>query len=256
MHQLLAASAALAVALAAAAPPSPSPFPLGTLQPFASPAPAGGLPNIERVRSLPPACVTMRDVVAPAFLAARRADARFVETRKHLPEYAEIADDLQHRTDIYRESALAKIDADATALLGDTVAISRALGDPRLAATVGDPQVQSERAELQRVYDAQKTRADLLEQFVIRQRVAIAKNGIDDDSALAGPGQPIAPPGAPYMPDPAQTPPPDMPLLNGTGISDKRAIGEWATGIASGIYRSENRAAKTFLEIASRCRGM
>ncbi len=257
MHPFLAASAALAVAAAAAAPPSPAPTPfsLGTLQPFASPGPAVVLPDIGRVRSVVPACVAMRDLVIPAFAAARRADARFVETRKRLPNYAEVADDPEHRTDVFRESALAKLDADATALLGETDKIGRALGDPRLSPASKDPQVAAERAELQRVYDAQRTRADLLEEFVTRQRVAIAKNGIDDNSAFGPRAQPSsAPLSAPYAPDPTQTAAPDMPPLNGIGLSDKRTIDDWAGGIASGIRRSENQAAKTFLSIATRCR--
>lgn len=254
MLQLLAVSAALTVALAAATPP-PAPFPLGTLQPFGSPPPAVTLPNIGRTRSAAPACVAMRDLVIPAFAAARRADARFVDTRKRLTNYAEVADDPEHRTDVFRESALAKLDADATALLGEAETISRALGDPRLPAYAKDPQVATERAELQRVYDAQRTRADLLEQFVTRQRVAIAKNGIDDDGAFASRSQANpAQLAAPYAPDPTQTAPPDMPALNGVGLSDKRVIDDWAGGIASGIRRSENQAAKAFLGIATRCR--
>ncbi len=252
MLQFLAASAALTVALAAA---TPAPFPLGTLQPFASPPPAVTLPTIGRTRSAAPACVAMRDLVIPAFAAARRADGRFVDTRKRLTNYAEVADDPEHRTDVFRESALARLDADATALLGEAETISRALGDPRLSASAKDPQVATERAELQRVYDAQRTRADLLEQFVTRQRVAIAKNGIDDNSAFSSrsQGNP-AKLDAPYAPDPTQTVPPDMPALNGIGLSDKRVIDDWAGGIASGIRRSENQAAKAFLGIATRCR--
>ncbi|MDB5092226.1 MAG: hypothetical protein JWO85_327, partial [Candidatus Eremiobacteraeota bacterium] len=212
-------------------------------------------PNIGRVRTLTPACASMRDLVIPSFAAARRADARFAETLKRLPMYAEVADDPEHRTDVFRESALAKLDSDATALLKETLVINRALGDPRLSKDSNDPAVLAERAELQRVYDAQSARANLLEEFVMRQRVAIAKNGIDDNHAFASRlnADTATPMAAPYAPDPTQTASPNMPPLNGNSMSDKRIMDEWARGISSGIRASENRAAKTFLSIAKSC---
>jgi hypothetical protein len=245
--------AVLAVALAAS--PSPAPFAIGTLEPFAGVTPGPPLPNIGRVHAATPGCVAMRYLVIPSFAAARRADARFGDTHKRLPDYAAIVDDPEHRTDVYRESALTRLDADATALLGDAVVISRALGDPRLSRYSKDSEVLAERAELQRLYDAQKTRADLLEQFVIRQRAAIAKNGIDDNSAFsAGRNSPSATDiGVPYAPDPTATSAPDMPMLNGTAASDRRSLDDWATGIASDVHASEDHAAKTFLAIAGRC---
>jgi hypothetical protein len=252
---LVASFAAVTVAVAAAASPTPSPFPIGTFDPHPSQTAAPEFPNIGRVRTLTPACASMRDLVIPSFAAARRADARFVETRKRLPMYAELVDDPEHRTDVLRESALSRLDSDATALLKEALVINRALGDPRLSKTSNDPAVLAERAELERVYNAQSARANLLEEFVIRQRSAIAKNGLGDNSAFASRLSHDNAPSisAPEAPDPTHTAPPNMPKLNGNSLSDKQNVDDWARDISSGIRESENRAAKTFLPIARGC---
>jgi hypothetical protein len=247
---LVASFATVSVALAAAASPTASPFPIGTFDPHPSQTAAPGFPNIGRVRSVAPACASMRDLVIPSLAAAQRADARFVETRKRLPMYADVVDDPEHRAGVLREFALSKLDADATALLKEALVINRALGDPRLSKTSNDPGVLAERAELERVYDAQMVRASLLEEFVIRQHAAIAKNGIDDSV----PSRDLTPPSAaPYAPDPTQTAPPNMPAFNGNSLSDKQHVDDWARDISGGIRDSENRAAKAFLPIAKSC---
>jgi hypothetical protein len=252
---LVASFAAVSVAVAAAASPTASPFAIGTFDPHPTQTAAPEFPNIGRVRTLSPACASMRDLVIPSFAAARRADARFVETRKRLPMYAELVDDPEHRTDVLRESALSRLDSDATALLKEALVINRALGDPRLSNTSNDPAVLAERAELERVYRAQSARANLLEEFVIRQRTAIAKNGLGDNSAFSSRINQTNTPSiaAPYAPDPTQTAPPNMPPLNGNSLSDKQNVDDWARDISSGIRESENRAAKTFLPIARGC---
>jgi hypothetical protein len=137
-ESLVASFAAVTFAVAAAASPTASPFPLGTFDPRPQ-TPAPAFPNIGRVRSLAPACASMRDLVIPSLAAAQRADARFVETRKRLPMYADVVDDPEHRTGVAREFALSKLDADATALLKEALVINRALGDPRLSKTSNDP---------------------------------------------------------------------------------------------------------------------
>ena len=102
------------------------------------------LPEIGRVRSTAPACAALRDLIVPSFSAAQRADNRFVQTRLRLPQYAEIAADKEHHNDVFRTSALARLDADATALLTETQWLDKALRDPRLKDTT-DPQVVAER---------------------------------------------------------------------------------------------------------------
>lgn len=248
---VLGASLALAIALAAA--PTPTPFPIGTLVPFGSsgetPPP---LPNIGRVRSAMPACSAMRDLVIPSFAAARRSDVRFEATRKQLPNYAELISDPLHREGIYRESALARIDNDATKLLEEALVISKALGDARFA-NKSDPDVVAEKRALQQLYETVQTRANTLNEFVMRQRVAIAKNGIDTGTSAYGGGRgPTVPPtGAPM---PVLTAPPGMPLLQGNNLSDKQAMNQWSGDMSAAVRYSENEAARTFLPIAQKCR--
>jgi len=257
MPHVLATTAALAIAFAAG--PQPTPFPLGTLQPFGTetPVPAPTLPEIGRVRAARPACTAMRDLIIPSFAAARRADVRFAQTRARLPQYVEFAADPEHRTDVFRESALSRLDADATAILQETLVLNRALGDPRFKDNT-DPQVDAERAQLQQLYNTQQARANQLQQFVMRQRNAIAKNGMEDPGAFrgrnGGPTTLIDNARVP-APMPALTAPPGMPLLSGRiPMADKAAINDWSGSMAAAVRASENQAARTFLPIAQSCR--
>lgn len=256
MSHVLAAVAALAVAFAASPSPAPTPFAIGTFQPFGTgpaPAPAANLPEIGRVRAATPACAAMRDLVIPSFAAARRADARFAQTQARLPQYVEYADDALHQADIYRESALAKLSDDATTILNETLVLNRALGDARFK-NPSDPQIRAQRDQLQQLYNTQQQRANQLQEFVMREQVAIAKNGgIGDSHALDGRTGPVTPQTA--APMPRLTAPPGMPVLNGKiAIGDKNAINDWSGSMAKAVRASENQAAQTFLPIAHSCR--
>ena len=127
-HALSPAAFALVLALAATAaaqaPPTPAPAPEGS-----------PLPEIGRVRATAPACAAMRDLIMPSFAAARRADARFEQTRVHLPQYVEIVADKEHKSDVFRSSMLARLDAEASQILSETLVINKALGDPRMKDT-------------------------------------------------------------------------------------------------------------------------
>ena len=268
MLKVLAASiAAGAVALAAAgaaaqtAPkPNATPFPLGTLQPFGSAtpgAPAPSLPNIGRTRSVTPACAAMRDLIVPSFAAALRADKRFTETRKRLPNYADIVDDPEHAHDAFRQQVLQKLDSDASNLLQEAKVLNDALGDARLSADIKDPQVVAERRALQQLYDAQMTRANLLNEFVIREHVASARDGMEDNGAFRARGaapQTISQLRTPTNPIPAMTAPPGMPLRNGIALADKNTMADWGASLQTFVRTNENQAAKTFLPIANSCR--
>jgi hypothetical protein len=247
--QVFVSSVVLAATIVVAAVPSPAPtpFPIGTLVPFgSSPAPLTTLPNIGHVRSATPACAAMHDLIIPSFAAARIADARFAQTQVRLPQYADLVDDPLHRADIYRESALNKLDQDADVLLNQALVLNRALGDPRLSEKSTDPEVVAERKALQQLYDAEKTRANLLTEFVTRQRVAIAKAGID--TSTKDYSKPQAAP-----PIPVLTAPPGMPLLVGFNLSDKNQINKWGADLTANVAYNENQAAKTFLPIARAC---
>lgn len=244
----------LAIVVAANPSPAPTPFPIGTLVPFGTtPEPLSTLPSIGRVRSALPACAAMHDLIIPSFAAARIADARFAQTQVRLPQYADLVDDPLHRADIYRESALNKLDQDADALLNQALVLNRALGDPRLSAKSTDPDVIAERKALEQLYEAEKTRANLLTEFVTRQRVAIAKAGIDTSTnAFAKPNSQSTPTLQP-QPLPILTAPPGMPLLVGMNMSDKNQISKWGADLTANVAYNENQAAKTFLPIARAC---
>ena len=257
--QLFAASIALMMALVATPAPdrapvtNPTPFPIGSLEPFGStPAPLTNLPNIGHVRSTTAACAAMRDLIIPSFTAARKADVRFAQTQVRLPQYADLVDDELKREPIYRETALARLDADAMELLDQSLVLNRALGDPRLSPKSTDPDVVAEREALQRLYDAQKNRADLLNEFVMRERAAIAMTGIDTSTKdfAKTPTQQTAPP----IPIPNLTAPPGMPLFTGSDLGDKNNVREWGNNMTAHVRYNENLAAKTFLPIAQRCR--
>jgi hypothetical protein len=257
MPHALAITTALAIAFAAAPTPKPEPFPLGTLQPFGTetPAPVQNLPEIGRVRANSPVCAAMRDLIIPSFAAARRADARFSETRVRLPKYIAIADDPEHRTDVYRESALSKIDADATKILNETLVLNKALGDPRFKDPT-DPQVIAAKNQLQQLYATQQARANQLQEFVMRQRNEIAKNGIGDNHAFASRNQPMRTADtATLTPPPSLKAPPGMPLINGKiAMADQASLNEWSGNMAAAVRKSENMAAQAFLPIAQSCR--
>lgn len=257
------AVAAAAVAISAAgavAQPAPqaaaTPFAIGTFQPMAAPgAPfSSPLPNIGRTRALNRACAAMRDLIVPSFEAALRADKRFAETRKRLPNYADISNDPSHQDDGFRQMVLSKLDSDVTTLFQESLVLNKALGDPRLAASVDDPQVIAERRSLQLLYEAQQTRANLLNEFVIREHVATAKNGIDDSTAFAPRNSTRGMVSPPPIPVPMLTTHPGMPLRSLNPMADRNALQDWGTSIATFVRVNENQAAKTFFTIAQGCR--
>jgi len=251
--QLLAPALALALATIPAPNPTPTPFAIGTFSPSATPGPiAVPIPEIGRVRSATPGCAVMRELVIPSFAAARRGDAIFAGTRKRLPAYAELLSDPQHREGVFRESGLDKLGQDVANLFRETLVINRALGDPRLSAKSTDPQVLAERAQLQQLYAMQQTRASLLNQFVLREQVAIARGQLAGSDAF-GSRNPVTTGYSP-APLPDMTAPPGMPLFSGNQLADKRIATDWGSEIASAIRSSENAAAKTFLAIANACR--
>ena len=265
MHVL--AASALVVALAAASE-QPKPLAAQTPAPSASGAPLA-LPEIGRVRSATPACAAMRDLIIPSFAAARRADARFVETKKSLPRYAEIADDKETTYSIFHQQVLMQLDRDSTALIAEAEHIRRALNDPRLDPKSADPQVVAERAQLQQLYDVQSTRAHALWEFVQRESRDLQLNDFGNNSGL-GRGMPGPPPpvqrGAPApaqkadlnaddSPIARQTATPiNLPPMSGQSMTDKSALNGWTGQINIMVSTAENQAAKTFLPIAQSCR--
>ncbi len=241
MLRALAAAGVLLLAMGAA-PPDPA-------------ASGDPIPEIGRTRATSPACAAMRDLVIPSFAAAQRADLRFVQTRKQLPNYGAIASDVWNKNSVDRDAALARLDTDVSVLLRESQVIQKALSDPRLAPGAKDPQVVAERAQLQTLYDVQRGRADMLNEFVTREHVKTAQNGMEGNggvvSRTASFGKLDALPGKP-LPD--VTAPPGMPLLSGEhGMMDRKQLDDWGTSIAAIVRTKENEAAKAFLPIAKSC---
>ena len=250
-------TAALALALAIAGTTAQVPAPAPTEVPAAVPS---DLPEIGRTKATTPACAAMRDLVIPSFAAAKKADARFVETQTRLPKYAEIRADAKNdrnktRDDSFQESMLSRLEQDAANLLGYSAFIAKALGDPRLAADSKDPDVQDERAQLQAVYAVQQARAKMIAEFVARERMALSTGQLTVDGTM----QKMAP--LPRAPEPTPqavaadtTAAPGMPLFSGIAFADKDRANAWGRDMSKAVAAVENRAAKSFLPLAQRCR--
>ncbi|MDB5072979.1 MAG: hypothetical protein JWM87_4090 [Candidatus Eremiobacteraeota bacterium] len=261
------AAAAMAVLFALAASPAPAPLPSAGAEPPAVAAPPGApLPEIGRTRATSPACAAMRDIVVPAFAAARRADMRFEDTRKRLVRYATFASDngthIGARRDVddgavFREGELARLDTDASRLLQEAQTIRKLMEDPRLAPDSKDPLVQAERAQLGQVYDQQQRRAALLAEFVQRESMSANKNlvGMGNDRGIASRDGKFAkdPDPTPQSAPPPPSAAPGMPALSGFDVADRSRLGEWGDRAALAVRASENQAAKAFLGIAKAC---
>ncbi|HEV2738512.1 MAG TPA: hypothetical protein VGU66_08035 [Candidatus Elarobacter sp.] len=228
---------------------APNPFALGpTPTPAPSASPGFDLPEIGRVRAATPACAVMRDLIAPAYAAAVRADARFTKIRKGFPKYVDVADDRNDRYGARHAMIVAELDRDALALRDEALVLNRALGDPRFVRPT-DPQVVAEKRELQQLYDNQSGRANLIFEFVTREQAAIMRSGMVTGGGGVGP----APLPAPV--DPATTAPFGMPPpLRGIELTDRNALDEWAGTVTVQVRASEHRMAAALLPIAQSCR--
>jgi hypothetical protein len=153
---------------------------------------------------------------------------------------------------VYRESALAKLDNDATKLLNEALLINRALDDPRLAPDSKDPAVLEERRQLQQLYDTQKTRANILWEYVLRHNIALSRAQFAADPTIGG-RQRAPAHDASDVPNRDLVVLPGMPGESRIGFASKRRLEDWGTAIAASIRTSENAAAKAFIPIAQRC---
>lgn len=255
--------AAIALALPCGAPAQVAPEP--------SASPAAQLPEIGRVRATSAACAAMRDVVIPSYAAAMRADARFAETRKRLPQLADVLGDYYHQRakvksdGVFLEAAVTRLGVDAANLLHEAAIIRKLLDDPRLRDTQ-DPSVQAERAALQQVYETQQARATALNELATRQSVELTRDNVgmesdfvktnkqimaevhSQDTEELGKSRPSP------IPAPTISARAAMPLITGLEARDRAALDEWAAGVQSAVRQSENQASRTLLPIAQSCR--
>jgi hypothetical protein len=228
-----------------------------------SPEPApSDLPEIGHTKSTTPACAVMRDLVIPSFAAARRADARFAVTQTRLPRYAEARADVKNDRNTagtdnqivegLQESLLSQIDQDAANMLGYAAFIGKALGDPRLAADSKDPDVQEERAQLQALYAVQQSRAAALAELAARDRVKLTTSQMGAARIKGKMAEATVSDAA--SPQPFETAAPAMPNFSGNSFADKQRMSAWTRDMAKAVADAENRAAKSFLPLAQRCR--
>jgi hypothetical protein len=245
--------------------------------PTAAPA-AGDLPEIGRTQSHAPACVALQEIVAPSFAAAMRADKQFAQTAPQFASYAEAIDNAttlrgdvtvaargQMKTKLIAvdpdsatpEMYLAKLDKALTGMQQEALTIAKALGDPRIAADVTDPVVQTERRQLQALYGVQSARIKALMEFLEKQRKETGDRTFRDTTAFDSAGVSMeALAAAAYN----ATHGPEkgiealgQPMTNGLTPNDKRAVNDWTTAIARVAHDNANAAAKTLLDVAKTC---
>lgn len=248
----------LALLCCLAATPTPEPSPTT-------------LPEIGRVRATSAACAVMRDLVIPSYAAAMRADARFAETRKRLPQLADLLGDYYHQRakvkndGVFLEAAVTRLGVDSANLLREAATIRKLLDDPRLRDTQ-DPSVQAERAALQQVYEMQQARANALSEFATRQSVELGRDYVGMESDFSKTGKQIMAEVDPdrtgedlrHVPSPIPAPTisarAGMPLITGLEARDRAALDEWAAGAQRAVRQSENQASRTLLPLAQACR--
>lgn len=261
--------AAIAVMLPCGAPAQVAP---AQTAPQPSASPAAQIPEIGRVRATSAACAVMRDLVIPAFAATQRADARFAETRKRLPQLADLLGAYYHQRakvksdGVFLEAAVTRLGVDSANLLNEAATIRKLLDDPRLRDTQ-DSSVQAERAALQQVYEMQQARASALNEFTTRQSVELGRDNVgmesdflktgkqimaqvDPDRTGEQPGRSVPSP----IPAPTISARAGMPLITGLEARDRAGLDEWAAGVQSAVRQSENQASRTLLSIAQGCR--
>jgi len=215
-----------------------------------TPAPSPEPTEIGRVRASVPACSVLSGLVAPSVAAAVKSDERFVQTAVDLAQYIRIIDDPWDKGTAARPGTLSKIERAASAMLQDALTINRALGDPRVAADVNDPDVLAERAQLQQVYATQMARASVLIEFVQRERMSMmrANSGMYSEDT----SHPTSPP-APVLDQQVPAPVFGQPHLQGIEFSDKQQINDWTKAITTSVNRSESSAMRALQKIIANC---
>lgn len=246
------AGLALVAALAAAfAPPAAS----QSVEPSASPT---TLPDIGRVRASSTACSAVRDLIVPSVLAVRRGNARYLDVEKRLHRYVQIVDDEDFKQNsVYRQGALGQLDVDVIALKREALEINKALGDPRLSerSAESDRTIATLRSQLEQMYDAQATRVNLLQEYVIREHVAINKADLQQSDPFGSGSRGVAAALPTSSPLPGSTPPPfGMPEFHGLAMADTASIDDWAHGADAYARSPEREAARNFSAAADRCR--
>jgi hypothetical protein len=242
-----------------------------------APAPAATpleFTEIGRTKASIPACSALRDLIAPSFEAATRADKQFGEAAGNFSQYAVARVDAttlptnviksngkQMATKLVApdsetakpETILARLDRELSVMQKDILIIGTALGDPRLAEERTDPVIVTERQQLQNLYEVELARINSMTMFLQKENLRLAKQRLAEDKChSAGPDCDVnAPP--PVSPS-VTTQPFDQPSLTFNAANDKQSIADWTGSLAAGTHNVENTAAKTFLAVGTICR--
>ena len=235
------------VAMAQNQAPAPAPSPIN-------------LPEIGRVRAITPSCAVMRDLVIPSWQVAQKVDARFVKNAQpRLPKYMRVVD--EDATNPERTMLISYLDQQVGLMKEDLTKISDALGDYRLRSP-RDSQSALLRDKLQDLYDAESGRANILWEFVTRQRVQQAKDEARALRAQTAPTVNVAAGGNPdtgigipgATPVPGQTPEPyAMPHLTGIPLQDERTMTMWGESMTNAVYDTEDSTSRVFTVVANSC---
>ena len=139
---------------------------------------------------------------------------------------------------------LHRLDQSVTNMIANVQTITKALHDPRLNSN--DPQIAAQRNQLEQLQENQLARTSLLFEFVQRQQIAFMKN--DTGALFSNPRHPVetpAPTATPY----SYT----QPHLTGSMFTDATVINDWTGGIRTEIAQSEDKAARTFINVQRNC---
>jgi hypothetical protein len=247
---LLAVAAAAALAAAAGRPS----FAESVAEPEASPTAApSALPEIGRTRATRSACAVLRDLIDPSIAAAGRADKRFEEARPLLANYVK---KLEEKDPVGRLFLLHQIESAYLAAVDQRLAISRALGDPRIDASVTDPEVVALRKALQTLEDGQLAQIQTLGVWTIKARVDYG--GRLGPATMEKSGKSNYDPFAGGDPDPMYSPPSPSDLkgtleLTGDGATDARRVMQYTGAVAAFNADHEASVHRTIAAAAVGC---
>jgi len=209
----------------------------------APPTPAAStLPEIGRTRATRTTCAVLRELVQPSLAAAQRADKRFEESRPLLASYVKKVDE----KDPTRSFLLHRIESAYLALVDQRLAISRALGDPRVSAEVTDPELLTLRRALQVIEDGQIAQLNTLGIWTMKARLEYGRDSLGGDEGPFDPraGNPFAggDPNPLYAPRDPRDPQATL-GLTGDGATDARRITAFTADVAA--FNANREAAAT-----------
>jgi hypothetical protein len=225
-------------------------FAQAVVEPEATPA-ASALPEIGRTRATRATCAVLRDLVEPSIAAAHRADKRFEESRPLLASYVKKVDE----KDPVRAFLLHRIESAYLAMVDQRLAISKALGDPRIDAAVTDPELVALRRALQTLEDGQIAQVNTLGIWTMKARIDYGRGtlGADDRPLYKRDG-----PFAGGDPNPLYSPPDPSDLkgtltLTGDGATDARRVTAFTGDVAAFNANHEAAAVRTVVAATAGC---